>query len=197
MIDAKLVKELREVTGAGMMDCKKALTEVGGDLQKAIEYLKEKGITKAAKKSSRIAAEGLVDVYVTEDNKIASVIEVNAETDFVAKNEEFKKFVKELAKLVALKDPKSIEELNNLEYENGKTVKEVLIEKIATIGENMNIRRFERIETPSVVSGYLHGEGKIAVLVELEGGTKDVAEDVAMQVAALNPEYLDETQIEE
>jgi len=108
MIDAKLVKELREVTGAGMMDCKKALTEVGGDLQKAIEYLKEKGITKAAKKSSRIAAEGLVDVYVTEDNKIASVIEVNAETDFVAKNEEFKKFVKELAKLVALKDPKSV-----------------------------------------------------------------------------------------
>ena len=189
MIDAKLVKELREVTGAGMMDCKKALTEVGGDLQKAIEYLKEKGITKAAKKSSRIAAEGLVDVYVTEDNKIASVIEVNAETDFVAKNEEFKKFVKELAKLVALKDPKSIEELNNLEYEDGKTVKEVLIEK--------NIRRFERIETPSVVSGYLHGEGKIAVLVELEGGTKDVAEDVAMQVAALNPEYLDETKIEE
>ena len=111
MIDAKLVKELREVTGAGMMDCKKALTEVGGDLQKAIEYLKEKGITKAAKKSSRIAAEGLVDVYVTEDNKIASVIEVNAETDFVAKNEEFKKFVKELAKLVALKDPKSIEDM--------------------------------------------------------------------------------------
>ena len=197
MIDAKLVKELREMTGAGMMDCKKALSEVGGDLQKAIEYLKEKGITKAAKKSSRIAAEGLVDVYVTEDNKVASVIEVNAETDFVAKNEEFKKFVKELAKLVALKDPKSIEELNNLEYEDGKTVKEVLTEKIATIGENMNIRRFERIETPSVVSGYLHGEGKIAVLVELEGGTKDVAEDVAMQVAALNPEYLDETKIEE
>ena len=197
MIDAKLVKELREMTSAGMMDCKKALAEVDGNLEKAIEYLKEKGITKAAKKSSRIAAEGLVDVYVTEDNKIASVIEVNAETDFVAKNEEFKKFVKELAKLVALKDPKSIEELNNLEYEDGKTVKEVLTEKIATIGENMNIRRFERIETPSVVAGYLHGEGKIAVLVQLDGGTKEAAEDVAMQVAALNPEYLDETQIEE
>ena len=193
MIDAKLVKELREMTGAGMMDCKKALSEVEGDLQKAIEYLKEKGITKAAKKSSRIAAEGLVDVYVTEDNKIASVIEVNAETDFVAKNEEFKNFVKELAKIVALKNPKDIEELNNLEYENGKTVKETLTEKIATIGENMNIRRFERIETPSVVAGYLHGEGKIAVLVQLDGGTKEVAEDVAMQVAALNPEYLDET----
>lgn len=197
MIDAKLVKELREMTGAGMMDCKKALSEVEGDLQKAIEYLKEKGITKAAKKSSRIAAEGLVDVYVTEDNKIASVIEVNAETDFVAKNEEFKNFVKELAKIVALKNPKDIEELNNLEYENGKTVKETLTEKIATIGENMNIRRFERIETPSVVAAYLHGEGKIAVLVQLDGGTKEVAEDVAMQVAALNPEYLDETQIEE
>ena len=197
MIDAKVVKELREMTGAGMMDCKKALSEVEGDLQKAIEYLKEKGITKAAKKSSRIAAEGLVDVYVTEDNKIASVIEVNAETDFVAKNEEFKNFVKELAKIVALKNPKDIEELNNLEYENGKTVKETLTEKIATIGENMNIRRFERIETPSVVAGYLHGEGKIAVLVQLDGGTKEIAEDVAMQVAALNPEYLDETQIEE
>ena len=197
MIDAKLVKELRKMTGAGMMDCKKALSEVEGDLQKAIEYLKEKGITKAAKKSSRIAAEGLVDVYVTEDNKIASVIEVNAETDFVAKNEEFKNFVKELAKIVALKNPKDIEELNNLEYENGKTVKETLTEKIATIGENMNIRRFERIETPSVVAGYLHGEGKIAVLVQLDGGTKEIAEDVAMQVAALNPEYLDETQIEE
>ena len=197
MIDAKLVKELREMTGAGMMDCKKALSEVEGDLQKAIEYLKEKGITKAAKKSSRIAAEGLVDVYVTEDNKIASVIEVNAETDFVAKNEEFKNFVKKLAKIVALKNPKDIEELNNLEYENGKTVKEVLTEKIATIGENMNIRRFERSETPSVVAGYLHGEGKIAVLVQLDGGTKEAAEDVAMQVAALNPEYLDETQIEE
>ena len=197
MIDAKLVKELRNTTGAGMMDCKKALAEVEGNLEKAIEYLKEKGITKAAKKSSRIAAEGLVDVYVTEDNKIASVIEVNAETDFVAKNEEFKNFVKKLAKIVALKNPKDIEELNNLEYENGKTVKEVLTEKIATIGENMNIRRFERIETPSVVAGYLHGEGKIAVLVQLDGGTKEAAEDVAMQVAALNPEYLDETQIEE
>ena len=196
-ITAALVKELRERTGAGMLDCKKALESHDGDIEKSIDYLREKGIAKAVKKAGRIAAEGLIFDEATPDHKKAVILEFNSETDFVAKNEEFKNFVKKLAKIVALKNPKDLEELNNLEYENGKTVKEVLTEKIATIGENMNIRRFERIETPSVVAGYLHGEGKIAVLVQLDGGTKEAAEDVAMQVAALNPEYLDETQIEE
>ncbi|MGP1608802.1 MAG: translation elongation factor Ts [Clostridium sp.] len=197
MIDAKIVKELREITGAGMMDCKKALVKVNGDIDKAVDYLKEKGIAKATKKSSRIAAEGLVEIYVSEDNKVASAIEVNAETDFVAKNDEFKAFVKELAKIVAKTNPRDLEDLKTKEYENGVTVLETLTNKIATIGENMNIRRFERIETEGIVRGYLHGNGKIAVLVEIEGGNIDVADDICMQVAALNPEFLDETQIPE
>ena len=197
MIDAKIVKELREITGAGMMDCKKALVEVNGDIDKAVDYLKEKGIAKATKKSSRIAAEGLVEIYVSADNKVAAAIEVNAETDFVAKNDEFKTFVKELAKIVAETNPKDLEDLKTKEYENGVTVLETLTNKIATIGENMNIRRFERIKTEGIVRGYLHGNGKIAVLVEIEGGNADVADDICMQVAALNPEFLDETQIPE
>lgn len=193
MIDAKVVKELREITGAGMMDCKKALMEVNGDMEKAIEYLKEKGIAKAAKKSTRIAAEGLVDVYVSEDNKVAAAIEVNAETDFVAKNAEFKEFVAKLAKLVAETNPKDLEDFYTKEYENGVTVQEELTSKIATIGENMNIRRFARLESDNVVSGYLHGAGKIAVLVKLEGGDKEVADDMCMQIAALSPEFIDES----
>ena len=153
MVTASLVKELREKTGAGMMDCKKVLTETDGDMEKAIELLRERGIAKAAKKSDRIAAEGLVAAYVSEDNKVASVVEVNSETDFVAKNDEFRTFVADVAEQVARNNPKDVEELLNMPSikVDGKTVGEVLTDKIATIGENMSIRRLERFETTGLV----------------------------------------------
>ncbi len=193
MISASQVKELREKTGAGMMDCKKVLTETDGDFEKAIELLRERGITKAAKKSGRIAAEGLVTTYVSEDGKVGTVVEVNAETDFVAKNEEFRNFVTDVAKQVAEKNPANVEELlaQKSIAEPDKTVQEVLTNKIATIGENMSIRRFERFETNNLVESYIHGDGKIAVLVEMENGTTELAKDVCMQIAAARPEYLD------
>ena len=193
MITASQVKELREKTGAGMMDCKKVLTETDGDFEKAIELLRERGIAKAAKKSDRIAAEGLVTTYVSEDGKVGAVVEVNAETDFVAKNEEFRSFVADVAKQVALKAPATVEDLLNQPSiaEEGKTVGEVLTSKIATIGENMSIRRFERFETENMIESYIHGDGKIAVLVEMENATAELAKDVCMQIAAARPEYLD------
>ena len=197
MITARHVKELREKTGAGMMDCKKVLTETDGDLEKASELLRERGIAKAAKKSGRVAAEGLVEAYVSEDGKVGAVVEVNSETDFVAKNEEFKTFVLNLAKQVVEKNPKTVEELlaqDSIEVP-GKTVNEVLVDKIATIGENMNIRRFERFESEGLVEKYIHGDGKIAVLVNMKKGNKEVARDVCMQIAAARPEYLDEASV--
>ena len=197
MVTASQVKELREKTGAGMMDCKKVLTETDGDMEKAIELLRERGIAKAAKKSGRIAAEGLVEAYITEDGKVGSVVEVNAETDFVAKNEEFKTFVANVAKQVAEKNPKDVEDLLAQESieEPGKTVNEVLIGKIATIGENMNIRRFARFESEGLVEKYIHGDGKIAVLVNMKKGDKEVAKDICMQIAAARPEYLNEAAV--
>ena len=197
MVTASQVKDLREKTGAGMMDCKKVLTETDGDMEKAIELLRERGIAKAAKKSGRVAAEGLVEAYVSEDGKVGAIVEVNAETDFVAKNEEFKTFVANVAKQVAEKNPKDVEELlaqDSIE-EPGKTVNEVLIEKIATIGENMNIRRFARFESEGLVEKYIHGDGKIAVLVSMKSGDKEVAKDVCMQIAAARPEYLNEAAV--
>ena len=197
MITASQVKDLREKTGAGMMDCKKVLTETDGDMEKAIELLRERGIAKAAKKSGRVAAEGLVEAYVSEDGKVGAVVEVNAETDFVAKNEEFKPFVANVAKQVAEKNPKDVEELlaqDSIE-EPGKTVNEVLVGKIATIGENMNIRRFARFESEGLVEKYIHGDGKIAVLVNMKSGDKEVAKDVCMQIAAARPEYLNEASV--
>ncbi len=192
MITAELVKKLREKTGAGMMDCKKVLTETDGDMEKAIELLRERGIAKAAKKSDRIAAEGLVETYITEDGKVGSVVEVNSETDFVAKNQEFVDFVKNIAKQVAIQKPANVEELLEQKYveDETKTVREVLTDKIATIGENMSIRRFERFASKGLVESYIHGAGKIAVLVDLETGSKDVAKDVCMQIAAAKPEYV-------
>ena len=191
MITAELVKQLREKTGAGMMDCKKVLTETDGDMEKAAELLRERGIAKAAKKSGRIAAEGLVATYVTADKKVGSVVEVNAETDFVAKNDEFVNFVNDVAEIVADKNPADVEALLETTYkETGKTVKEVLTEKIATIGENMTIRRFERFESEGLVESYIHGAGKIAVLVDFAKGEKELAKDVCMQIAAARPEYL-------
>ena len=200
MISASMVKDLREKTGAGMMDCKKALTETDGDMEKAIEYLREKGITKAAKKSSRIAAEGLVLAYVSEDNKVGAAIEVNSETDFVAKNEEFRTFVQALAKQVAINNPADVEALLNEEYieEAGKKVSEVLTDKVAKIGENMNIRRFARFETTDgLIESYIHGNGKIAVLVNMKNADNELAKDICMQVAAARPEFLDEASVPE
>jgi len=194
MITAKMVSELREATGAGMMDCKKALTETNGDMEKAMEYLREKGIAKAAKKSSRIAAEGLISSMTSEDGKTAVIIEVNSETDFVAKNDEFKEFVTNLNKQILAKKPANVEELLGQSYvaDENKTVKDVLTEKIANIGENISIRRFEMFETnDGTIATYIHGEGRIGTLVELSAaGHEETAKDVAMHVAAAKPEYL-------
>ena len=193
MISATMVKDLREKTGAGMMDCKKVLTEANGDMEKAIELLRERGIAKAAKKSDRIAAEGLVLGYVSEDGKIGAVVEVNSETDFVAQNVEFKSFVESVAKQVALKNPTDVKAL--LEQESiedaGKKVSDVLVDKVAKIGENLSIRRFVRFETADgLIEKYIHGDGKIAVLVNLKNGDNALAKDVCMQVAAAKPEFL-------
>ena len=197
MITASQVKELREKTGAGMMDCKKVLTETNGDEEKAIELLRERGIAKAAKKSDRIAAEGLVETYISEDGKVGVVVEVNAETDFVAKNEEFRNFVADVAKQVAKENPADVEALLEQKSiaEPDKTVREVLTNKIATIGENMSIRRFVRFETNNLLESYIHGDGKIAVLVEMENGTPELAKDICMQIAAARPEFLDRASV--
>ena len=176
MITASLVKELREKTGAGMMDCKKVLTETDGDMEKAAELLRERGITKAAKKSDRIAAEGLVYCHMSEDKKIGVVLEVNAETDFVAKNEEFRKFVADTAKQIAVTNPTDVTSLlaeKSLSDES-KTVQDILTDKIATIGENMSIRRFARYESEGFVGSYIHGDGKIGVLVDCPKGSETV-----------------------
>ncbi len=192
MVTASQVKELREKTGAGMMDCKKVLTETDGDMEKAIELLRERGIAKAAKKSSRVAAEGLVAAYVSEDGKVGAVVEVNAETDFVSKNDEFKTFVNDVAKQIVEKNPTNVEELlaQPSISESDKTVQEVLTNKIATIGENMTIRRFVRFETTGIIASYIHGEGKIGVLVNMENATPELAKDICMQIAAAKPEFL-------
>ena len=197
MITAALVKELREKTGAGMMDCKKVLTETDGDLEKAAELLRERGIAKAAKKSGRIAAEGLVEGYINEDGKVGAIVEVNSETDFVGKNEEFKKFVADVAKQVVEKNPATVEELLAQESiaVSGKTVNEVLVEKIATIGENITIRRFARFESEGLVEKYIHGDGKIAVLVNMKKGNSEVAKDLCMQIAAAKPEFVNREEV--
>ena len=193
MITASQVKELREKTGAGMMDCKKVLTEADGDMEKAIELLRERGIAKAAKKSDRIAAEGLVLGYVSEDGKVGAVVEVNSETDFVAQNAEFKEFVEAVAKQVALKNPADVESLLEQESieETGKKVSDVLVDKVAKIGEKLSIRRFTRFETADgLIEKYIHGDGKIAVLVNIKNGDQALAKDICMQIAAAKPEFL-------
>ena len=198
MITADLVKQLREKTGAGMMECKKVLTETDGDMEKAAELLRERGIAKAAKKSGRVAAEGLVSSYVSEDKKVGAIVEVNSETDFVSKNEEFKTFVLDVAEIVAKQNPKDMESLLQLKYKNSdKTVNEALTEKIATIGENLTIRRFKRFESTGLIESYIHGDGKIAVLVNFTKGDSVVAKDVCMQIAAARPEYLSKEDVPE
>ena len=192
-ITASLVKELREKTGAGIMDCKKVLVETDGDLEKASELLRERGIAKAAKKSGRIAAEGIVQAIVSEDGKVGAIVEVNSETDFVAKNAEFQNFVSDIAKQIIEKNPANVEELLAQESitHPGKDVKSVLIEKIATIGENINIRRFERYTSEDgLIAKYIHGDGKIAVLVNTKNADSTLAKDICMQIAAARPEFI-------
>ena len=202
-VTAALVKELREMTGAGMMDCKKALVETDGDIEKAVEVLREKGLSKAAKKAGRIAAEGLVQVEFAEDHKTAAIIEVNSETDFVAKNPEFVEFVDTLAKKVIEKENPCMECFMEMPYGDEGTVKDALTNKISKIGENMNIRRFEKMNTEGVVyTGYIHAGGKIGVIVgiETEASAEEVAvvgKDVAMQVASMNPKFVNETQVDQ
>ena len=189
MVTASLVKELREKTGAGMLDCKKALEANNGDINASIDWLREKGISKAAKKADRIAAEGLAAIEV-EGNK-AAIVEVNSETDFVAKNDEFKELVNKLLKAVLNSDAKTIEEISNVSVD-GETVNDLIVSKTATIGEKLSFRRFERItKTDSQSFGsYIHMGGKIAVITVVEGANEEVAKDVSMHAAAMRPKYV-------
>ena len=197
-ITAAMVKELRELTGAGMMDCKKALTETNGDKEKAIEFLREKGLAAIAKKANRIAAEGLVATILSDDHKTGAVVEVNSETDFVAKNAEFQTYVARVAAQVLATNAKTIEELMAEPWidDASLTVEQALSQKIAIIGEKLSIRRFEKIvSADGVLATYIHAGGKIGVLVELTTDSADEAvlecgKNVAMQVAALNPKYV-------
>lgn len=195
-ITAQMVKELREKTGAGMMDCKKALTETNGDMDKAIDFLREKGIAKAAKKADRIAAEGLTSIS-TEGND-AVILEVNSETDFVAKNEGFQTLVKELAAHLLKNKPASVEEALTQTMENGATVADHINAAIAKIGEKLTLRRFAILSKMDndAFGAYLHMGGRISVLTVLEGSTDaDAAKDVAMHIAALNPKYVSRDQV--
>ena len=195
------VKNLRERTGCGMMDCKKALTESNGDFEKAIEYLREKGLAAATKKAGRIAAEGMVFATVDKEAKVGVAIEVNSETDFVAKNEQFRAFVSDLAKIVAETNPATVEELMTKTMEDGNTVEAGLQEKILVIGENIKIRRFVRYEGPCV--SYIHAGGTHGVLVNFEVSDEIFAkpefevygQDIAMQIAAANPTYLNKAEV--
>lgn len=194
MITANMVKELRETTGAGMLDCKKALTETNGNMEEAITWLREKGISKAAKKQTRIAAEGLAKA-VFDGNK-AVIVEVNSETDFVAKNPEFTGLVETIATAILNSGVKSMEEAMKLEV-NGNTIENLIVDKTATIGEKLSFRRFELIEKEDnqVFGTYSHMGGKIVTLAVLEGTDEEVAKDVAMQIAAMRPLYLDKDSV--
>ncbi|MBL7149939.1 MAG: elongation factor Ts [Candidatus Cloacimonetes bacterium] len=199
-ISAKLVMELRAKTGAGMMDCKKALIETNGDLQTAIDYLREKGISKAAKKASRIAAEGLVFISVSNDGKTGAMLELNSETDFVAKNGDFINFGNKLVAQILINDISTVDELKNLEVDGSK-INDQLTSLIAIIGENMNIRRFSKAASESFVTTYIHMGGKIGVLLNMEGEineeNKTRAKDIAMHIAAMAPDFMDSTDVPE
>ena len=194
MITANMVKELREQTGAGMLDCKKALTETNGNMEEAVTWLREKGISKAAKKQTRIAAEGLALAKV-EGNK-AVIVEVNSETDFVAKNPEFTGLVNDIATAILGSNVSTVEEANKLEV-NGTSIENMIVDKTATIGEKLSFRRFELVEKQDnqVFGTYSHMGGKIVTLAVLEGTDTEVAKDVAMQIAAMRPLYLDKDSV--
>ena len=203
MISAKMVKELRELTGAGMMDCKKALTETDGDMEKAVDFLREKGLAAAAKKSSRIAAEGIVAEAMAEDAKSGVLVEINCETDFVAKNEDFKSFANDVAKQALVSEAADLEAFLGEAWlaDTSKTVKDMVTAQVAVIGENINIRRFEKLNAADgCVACYIHGGGSLGVMVY---GKTDVVNDdiktclrnVAMQVAAMDPKYVSRDEV--
>ena len=202
-VTAKMVKDLREMTGAGMMDCKKALAETDGDMDKAVEFLREKGLAAAAKKAGRIAAEGVVKTLVVDD-KNAVVVEVNSETDFVAKNAEFNAYVDEVAKQALASNAASMEEFmaESWAADTSKTVEQQLSSMVARIGEKLSIRRYEKILNADCVVSYVHGEGKIGVLVEAKASVvndevKEALKNIAMQIAALNPKYVSTDEVSE
>ena len=192
-VTAQMVKELREMTGAGMMDCKKALVEVDGNIEAAVDYLKEKGLAKAAKKAGRVAAEGLVKIAFSDDHKTAAIVEVNSETDFVSKNEEFVNFVEDLAKLALTAESNDIEAFKAMAYE-GATVADALTAKIAKIGENMSIRRIEKA-SGDVLASYVHGGGRIGVIVVGSGEATDAVKEALTNIAAMNPQYVSRDEI--
>ena len=199
-ITAGLVKELREKTGAGMMDCKKALAAVGCDMEKAIDFLRTKGLADAAKKSGRVAAEGIVAAYVASDAKSGAIVEVNSETDFVAKNEEFIAFANGICKFISENKPADLNALLAMSYE-GSSVEKTLADKVAKIGENIKIRRFAHfnLQGDGIVDAYIHMGGKIGVLVEVAGASKNDAEmvrDVALHICAANPLCICESQLD-
>lgn len=201
-VTAGMVKELRERTGAGMMDCKSVLVETDGNLERAIELLREKGLAKAAKKAGRIASQGLVQLAFDKSGTKAAAIEVNAETDFVAKNEEFVEFSSTLAEMVLANDATDMDGFMALPYKGEGTVTEALNAKIAKIGENLSVRRFVKYQEPGVVyAGYVHGGGKIGVIVgfQTSASADEIAvmgKDVAMQVASMNPKFIDESSVD-
>ena len=202
MITAQSVKELRERTGAGMMDCKKALTETQGDMEKAVEVLREKGLAAAAKKAGRVAAEGIVKTFVSADKKVAAVVEVNCETDFVAANEEFVAFADRLAEMASITSAKTVDELVTEKFEGDTTVSEALTALIAKLGENMTVRRFAKFNIDKgAIASYIHGGGRIGVVVEVACDTdnsilEEVAKEVCMQVAAANPLFLSKDEVD-
>ncbi len=201
-ISAQLVKELREMTGAKMMDCKKALVQTEGDIEKAIEFLREKGLADAAKKSGRVAAEGIVKTYISEDKKKGSVVEFNCETDFVAANDEFIAFAERLAEMAVETGVETVEALLNEKFDAETTVSDALKALIAKLGENMTVRRFTTFAIENgLVKSYIHGGGRIGVLVEVACDTAsdvldEVAKEVCMQIAAANPLFLSEDQVD-
>ena len=194
-ITASMVKDLRTQTGAGMMDCKKALVEAEGDIAKAVDILREKGLSQAAKKASRVAAEGAVGSGGSEDGKTGTILEVNCETDFVGTNEDFRNLAASIADQILAVNPADVEALLDSEID-GKKVRDLVTEAVAKIGENISVRRFVRYESAEgKVYSYIHGGGKIGVLVEMIGADDELGKDIAMQVAAANPSYLDRTQV--
>jgi elongation factor Ts len=193
-ITAALVKELRERTGAGMMECKKALVEMDGDIDSAIEHMRKSGMAKADKKAGRAAAEGLVAIKTSDDNKTAVLVEVNSETDFVAKGDDFKEFVNSIADLVLKEKPADIDALLTAKLPDGETVEEKRKAMIAKLGENMAVRRFEVMDAKGEIGTYSHGS-KIGVLIDVEGGDAELGKDLAMHVAASRPICVDESNV--
>ncbi|MGM0499830.1 MAG: translation elongation factor Ts [Bacillota bacterium] len=201
-VTMKDIKELRSRTGAGVLDCKKALNEVDGDVEAAVEFLREKGMAAAAKKAGRVAAEGLVSLNISDDRKKGVLVEVNSETDFVAKNDQFQNLVADISDHLMQTDAEEVEAVENEKWfkDESQTVNDVIKAAIASIGENINLRRFKRVETDGYLFGYIHMGGKIGVLVEyaneFDEAKVKTAKDIAMHIAAINPEFLDRDSVD-